>query len=274
MRLHQDICLPRVFAFALFVTSLLLGSSFAQAQFDERGEQKLVQLINQERSSRGLQPLAVDQRLTEAARKHTGLLAAHEALSHQFEGEPPLDVRIADENLPVDKEAENIARSNNVPSAHKDLMLSPPHRAAILDPNYNVVGVGVITNAGTVYVTEDFAHLPTEYSEPEADAALQRAIAAYAIAQGVSAPERKPQSQLRQMACTMALNDALINKKPAEIPGVQQVAVWTTLAPGELPSSVKGLQSRPLSSGYSLGTCFAPSVSHPGGVYWVVMIVY
>src|SRR5664279_2660817 len=72
----------------------------------------------------------------------------------------------------------------------------------------------------------------------------------------------------------MALNDALDNKKPAEIPGVQEVAVWTTFAPGKLPNSVKGLLAHPLSSGYSLGACFAPSVSHPGGVYWVVMIVY
>jgi uncharacterized protein YkwD len=244
------------------------------AKFDAAGEKQLVELTNQERTSHGLPPLAVDQRLTEAARRHTELLAAHETLSHQFEGEPPLDARLANESLPTDQEAENTALNNNVPTAHKALMLDPPHRASILNPNYNVVGVGVIRSGGQVYVTEDFAHLPTEYSEPEADAALQQAIEAYATAHGVPIPERKPQSQLRQMACTMALNDALINKKPAEIPGAQETAVWTTLAPGEIPSSVKGLLSHPLASGYSLGACFAPSVSHPGGVYWVVMIVY
>ena len=243
-------------------------------QFDPAGEKQLVELINQARTTHGLKPLAVDHRLTLAARKHTELLAAHKALSHQFDGEAVLQVRFADENLPSDRQAENVGFSDDVVSAHDGLMNSPPHRANILSPNYNVVGVAVIKSRGIVYVTEDFAHRPTEYSEPEADAVLQRAIDNYARANGAPVPERKAQSQLRQMACTMALNDALDDKKPSELPGVQEVAVWTTFAPGELPSNVKGLLLHPLPSGYSLGACFAPSVSHPGGVYWVVMIVY
>jgi uncharacterized protein YkwD len=273
MRPYQDLRLLRVFPFALLVTSLLVCPGLAQAQFDEGGEQQLVQLINQERTSQGLPPLTVDRRLTQAARKHTELMVEHKVLSHQFDGEPEMQVRFSDEDFPSDQEGENIGFNKDLPSAHKDLMHSPPHRANILDANYNVVGVGVIRNGRRVYVTEDFAHRPVEYSEPEADAVLQRAIDDYAKAHG-TAPARKPQSRLRQMACTMALNDALDNKKPAEIPGVQEVAVWTTFAPGKLPNSVKGLLAHPLSSGYSLGACFAPSVSHPGGVYWVVMIVY
>jgi uncharacterized protein YkwD len=274
MRPYQDLRLPRVFAFALFVTSLLVCPGPAQAQFDEGSEQQLVQLINQERTSQGLPPLTVDRRLTQAARKHTELMVEHKALSHQFDGEPEMQVRFSDEDFPSDQEGENIGFNKDLPSAHKDLMHSPPHRANILDANYNVVGVGVIRNGRRVYVTEDFAHRPTEYSEPEADAVLQRALEVYGTTHGMPAPVRKPQSQLRHMACDMALNDSLQNQKAAELPGVHEVAAWTTAAPGELPSSVKGLLSHPLPSGYSLGACFAPSVSHPGGVYWVVMIVY
>ena len=254
--------------------SLLLCPSPAKAQFDKEGGQQLVQLINQERASQGLPLLAVDQRLTQAARKHTDLMVEHKALSHQFDGEPTMEVRFADENLPSDQQAENVGFSDDAISAHHGLMNSLPHRANILNSNYNVVGVAVIRSGDHVYVTEDFAHRPVEYSEPEADAVLQRAIDDYARAHGTPAPVRKRQSRLRQMACTMALNDALDNKKPAEIPGAQEVAVWTTFAPGKLPNNVKGLLAHPLSSGYSLGACFAPSVSHPGGVFWVVMIVY
>ena len=272
-RPYQDLRLPRVFAFALLVTSLLVCPGLAQAQFDEGDEQQLVQLINQERTSQGLPPLTVDRHLTQAARKHTNLMVEHKALSHKFDGEPTMEIRFADENLPSDRQAENVGFSDDVISAHNALMNSAGHRANILNSNYNVVGVAVIRSGHHVYVTEDFAHRPVEYSEPEADAVLQRAIDDYAKAHG-TAPVRKPQSRLRQMACTMALNDALDNKKPAEIPGVQEVAVWTTFAPGKLPNGVKGLLAHPLSSGYSLGACFAPSVSHPGGVYWVVMIVY
>ena len=258
----------------LSVTSLLVCRGFAQAQFDQAGEQQLVQLVNQERANRGLPPLAVDQRLTQAARKHTELMAEHKALSHRFDGEPTMDLRFADENLRSDQQAENIALNEDVRSAHEALMGSPAHRASILNSNYNVVGIAVLRSGNHVYVTEDFAHRLTAYSEPEAEAVLQRAVENYATSHGMPAPKRKPQSQLRHMACDMALNDSLQGRKVADLLGVREVAAWTTAVPGELPSSAKELLSRPMSSGYSLGACFAPSVSQPGGVYWVVMVVY
>jgi uncharacterized protein YkwD len=129
-------------------------------QFDPAGEKQLVELINQERTKLRLQPLAMDPGLTQIARRHTELLVAHKALSHQFAGEPPLDVRFSDANLPADQEGENTAFDKSVPPAHKGLMNDPDHRDNILNPNYNAVGVGVIRSGGHVYVTEDFAHLP------------------------------------------------------------------------------------------------------------------
>jgi uncharacterized protein YkwD len=128
--------------------------------FDPAGEKQLVELINQERSKQRLQPLAVDPRLTHAAHKHTQLLVAHKTVSHQFEGEPPLDVRLANENLPSDQLGENTAVDRDLPSAHKGLMDDPDHRDNILNPNYDAVGVAVIRRGGQLYVTEDFARLP------------------------------------------------------------------------------------------------------------------
>jgi uncharacterized protein YkwD len=127
--------------------------------FDPAGEKQLVELINQERTKQRLQPLAVDPRLTHAARKHTELLVAHKTVSHQFEGEPSLDVRLANENLPSDQEGENTAVDQDVHSAHKGLMNDPDHRDNILNPNYNAIGVCVTKSGGRVFVTEDFAHV-------------------------------------------------------------------------------------------------------------------
>jgi hypothetical protein len=112
------------------------------------------------------------------------------------------------------------------------------------------------------------------YSEPETEAVLQDAIDKAAKSQGLSAPLRKPQPQLRQMACNMALNDALDNLGSAKLPGVSEVLVWTAGDPAKIPEGVETRLSRRLPSGYSLGACFAPSVSHPGGVYWVIMVTY
>jgi hypothetical protein len=274
VRIYPILCLPRTFAILLFVTALLGCRGFAQTQFDEAGAEQLVRLINQERAGRGLPPLAVDQGLTEAARKHTQLMVEHKAVSHQFDGEPPMEVRFADENLRSDQQAENIDLSRDVASSHKGLMHSAAHRANILSSNYNAVGVAVLRSGDHVYVTEDFARRLKSYSEPEADAILQRAVENYATSNGMPAPVRKPQSQLRNLACDMARNDSLQSQKVRDLPGVQAVAAWTTAVPGNLSSDAKELLSHPMSSGYSLGACFAPSVSQPGGIYWVVMVVY
>jgi uncharacterized protein YkwD len=271
--LYQNHGLTRVLTLVLFLTSLLMGRGAAQIKFDEAGEQQLVQLINQERTSQGLPPVEVDQHLAQAARKHTRLMAENKSLSHQVEGEATLPLRFADEDLHSDQQAENVSLSSNVTSAHKWFMLSPAHRANIMNSAYNVVGVAVLRSGDHVYVTEDFAHRLAAYSEPEADAALQRAVENYATAHGMRAPVRKPKPGLRHVACEMALNDSLQEQNAAELPGVETSAAWTTAVPGELPSSAKQLLSHPM-SGYALGACFAPSVSQPGGIYWVVMVVY
>ncbi len=253
---------------------LLPAVSRAQEQFDAAGEKQLVELINQERAAEGLSPLAVDERLTRAARRHTELMVKHGGLSHQFDGEPSLQTRAADENLRSDRLAENVGLEMDAPGIHAGFMNSPPHRANILNPNYNAIGVGVMRNGDRLYATEDFAHRLPDYSEPEADAVLQKAITSYAKSLGIPAPARKPQSAIHQMACDMALIDALDTGTPRSIAGVHRVLAWTATELEQLPDGVKTLVSQPLSGGYSLGVCFAPSVSHPGGAYWIVMVTY
>ncbi len=266
--------------FSLLVLALLVafpcGHSAAeqkQGHFDEAAERQLVQLINQSRLEAGLQALTVDQRLTEAARKHTVQMIQHKQLAHQYDDEQPLTLRFADENLRSEKQGENIAREIDVPNAHNSLMHSPGHRANILNPDYNAVGVGIVNTGHEIYVTEDFAQRMPDYSEHQADAVLQRTIERYTAEHHVPPAVRKPLKPLHEVACKMALNDSLDTNAVLANPGARNVAEWTTGDLGSLPSSAKGLLSQP-QGGYSLGVCFAPSVSHPGGVYWVVMVVY
>jgi uncharacterized protein YkwD len=127
--------------------------------FDPAGAKQLLDLISQVRVKQKLQPLVVDPRLTQAACKHTALLAAHKTASHQFEGEAPPDVRLANQNLSADQLGENTAVGPDLLSAHKGLMNDPDHRDVVLNPNYNSIGVCVVKSGGQVFVTEDFAHL-------------------------------------------------------------------------------------------------------------------
>jgi uncharacterized protein YkwD len=252
----------------------LAATAFPRAAVDADGAQQLLSLMNQERAKEGIAPLEANEQLARAARTHSQKMAEADELQHQLDGEEPLALRLGDENVRSDRDAENIALDNDVPNAHVMLMQSPLHRANILNPKFNAVGIGVVRNGNLVYVTEDFAHVYPNYSELEADAATQQAINDYVRAQHFPVPTRKPRAQLTNMACDMALDDKLDGEKARAVPGVTSAFAWTAEDLTKLPNSLKKILSQPLSSEYSLGVCFAPSVSNPGGIYWVVMVIY
>jgi uncharacterized protein YkwD len=244
------------------------------ARFDPSAEAQLLTLTNQARSHEGLAPLVVDQRLTQAARKHSALMEQQGLMEHQLPGEPPLQIRIANEAFPGNELSENIAMGNEgIVAAHDGFMHSPPHRRAILDPTYDTIGIGVLRDGEYIYVTEDFARKLPEYSEPQAEAAVQAAIDGYAKAHGIYTLVRRQQRDLRRMACNMPLQDRLQSDDALHLPGVRNVLAWTASDPAQLPKGIAQVLTRQ-TSGDALGACFAPSVSHPGGVYWIVLVTY
>jgi uncharacterized protein YkwD len=259
---------------AMTSLSTLPVAAQKQGRFDSAAGSQLVQLINQSRAEAGLPALLVDRRLTEAARKHTLRMTQHKELSHQYPDEEALPLRYADENLRSDKQAENIALEPDVPLAHDGFMHSPGHRANILNPDYNAIGVGVIDTGHEIYVTEDFARRMPDYSEHQADSSLQHAIERYASERKVPLPVRKSLGALHEIACKMALNDSLDTDAPWGVARPHSVAAWTANDLEKLPPNATGLLLQPQHSTYALGVCYAPSVSHPGGAYWVVMVFY
>ncbi len=130
-------------------------------------EAQLVQLINKTRSEKGLPPLDVDPRLTEAAREHTLLMVQNGALSHQFPGEPVLQDRFDAVKLPSDYAAENVAWDTSVIAAHQSLIGDPSHLRNILSAQAGVVGVAVIRSGDHVFITEDFAHIMAPDPPPQ-----------------------------------------------------------------------------------------------------------
>jgi uncharacterized protein YkwD len=262
----------------LLLVSLLVSltfPAFAQDPIDTAGEQQLLALINQERAKEGVSLLTLDERLTRAARKHSQLMIDRDTLSHQLPGEDPLLLRLTAQNVRTDHDGENIALNGDVASAHVALMESPKHRANILSPQFNMVGIGVVRTGDLVYITEDFAHVMPNYSDFEADAAAQQAITDYSRSLGLPVPQRKARTQLTRMACDMARNDKLDSAQvPHEVPGVTSAVAWTATDLSVLPPGAKRILSQPVGSGYSLGVCFATSTSQPGGVYWLLLVVY
>jgi uncharacterized protein YkwD len=155
------------------VALVLLTCAAAGAQ--SSAEKQLFDLINREREKVGASKLEWNDGLAEAALKHSRLLDQHEALSHQFAGEPELQERVGATGVRFNSVAENVAMAPEVETAHAGLMESPGHRANILNHGYNAVGISVIQHGRQLFVTQDFAHIVVSYSEKQfRDAVITR----------------------------------------------------------------------------------------------------
>jgi len=173
-----------------------------------------------------------------------------------------------------DHDAENIALGGSLAEIHLRLMQSPPHRANILNPSFDSVGIGIVHEGELIYVTEDFAHALPVYSAMEADAAAQQTIGQYARLQRLPVPTRKIHVDLSKFACDMARNDKLEVSNAQAATGARSGIAWTAPDLTQLPAGAKKTLSQPMLSGYALGVCFAPSATYPSGVYWLVMVIY
>ncbi len=125
---------------------------------DAAAEQQLLDLANQSRREAGIPLLRTDAGLNNAARAHARLMIERQQLSHRFDGEPPLMLRLLGTGLHADHVGENVAFNANAEKAFAALMQSPPHRRNLLDPDFNSAGFAAFWSDRRLYVVQDFAH--------------------------------------------------------------------------------------------------------------------
>ena len=243
----------------------------SDGQPDADDERQLLQMVNQERSKLGIPELKLDDRLTAAARQHSQLMGRNRSISHQFTGEASLPKRLAATGLRFNTDAENVAFDQTIENAHAGLMLSPGHRANILNPDYNAIGIGVVEQGDLIYITEDFAHRLPFYSDSEAE---DRVATAFEHLNELHPVKRLRNDALRSVACDMGKAGELDTRRALSLPNVSAAVTFTASEPDQLPSSAVKIRNQPTTSTYAVGACFAASTNYPTGVYWVVMIFY
>lgn len=139
-------------------------------------EQYLFSAANEERMQRGLQPLHWDDTLYRAAQRHAGEMAARESISHQYPGEPDLAGRGRAAGARFSVISENVAEALNAPMIHDAWMHSADHRANLLDPRVNSVGISVQRRNGQLYAVEDFDRTVENLSYSEQELAVVRLL--------------------------------------------------------------------------------------------------
>ncbi|RJQ38399.1 hypothetical protein C4559_01235 [Candidatus Microgenomates bacterium] len=134
-----------------FLTVKPEGDEFVKLNFktentsiDQEAERKMLELVNKERTSRGLNPLEFDESLRDVARKHSEDMFKRGYFSHYTpEGVSPFD-RMAKANIVFISAGENLALAPNVDLAMQGLMNSPGHKANILSQDFGTIGIGVV----------------------------------------------------------------------------------------------------------------------------------
>jgi hypothetical protein len=142
----------RLWTLALTVT-LVATSALAQ----QSPEQQVMDLANADRAQHGLPPFKWDPALAQAAAEHAQLMVQQPALSHQYPGEPDLVARAGAAGAHFRSIAENVALAPSPQGLEQEWMNSAPHRANLLNPAMNVIGVGLVKRGGNYYAVEDFA---------------------------------------------------------------------------------------------------------------------
>jgi len=235
-------------------------------------EQDLLQLANQSRHQAGAGPLTLDAGLSQAARIHALAMLEARQLSHQFSGEPALPDRLAKlTNLQLDQEGENVALDYSAADGHAHLMHSPPHRANLLNPAYNVVGLGVVRSGDRLYIVQDFGHAVPSYSADEVKDHVAAAVAETRRRSGMRKLPRHDFADVDQYACSMAHADKLGTQPVRNLAKQFTVLTYTSLQPDVLPDgTTHAITSRYLRS-FSVGACYARTNTYPTGVYWIVL---
>jgi uncharacterized protein YkwD len=150
---------------AIFVLGAALAPPAATAgshgaSLNQR-ERSLLSVVNEVRTSHGLRPLRVDGALTRAARSYTATMLRTDVFAHG-----DMFGRLVQSGARGPRYGENLAWGTGSHATARRVvrgwMASPGHRANLLRPGWNRIGLGALKGnflgyAGATVFTADFA---------------------------------------------------------------------------------------------------------------------
>jgi uncharacterized protein YkwD len=149
-------------------------------------EQEMLALVNAERAKVGVDPLTFDDNLNSSAENHSGWMLENDIFNHTgVDGTNPQD-RAEDagyvfegtyavgENIGWQSTRGEPGLSDDIIEVHEGLMNSPSHRAAILNPLFTEIGIGIEDGDffidgrewDSVMVTQNFGTTEAEDNTP------------------------------------------------------------------------------------------------------------
>ena len=242
----------------------------------EQLEDKLLLLVNQERSGRGLSELRFDPLLRAMARAHSRKMIAENRLAYDFPGYKGLDERASGAGLYFSKIGENVAKSETfvIRFFHEALLASPEHRENILDKDFTHLGVGIGISGAAYFVTQEFGSLFVPVAREDVEREMEKKLMVHFNGRMVL-PESAANGQ-REL-CRRSSELFLQGQAPLALPESLGSASILTLNFTDLEAGflrilgeIQGM--RPLY--WSLGVTFGRSPRNPGGTYALSLLLF
>ncbi len=250
------------------------GAEVKAAEAIPQMERQIFELANQERAKAGVPPLKWNNNLAIAARLHANEMAKRNELSHQFKAEADMSARLADQGARFDSAAENIGLADAMEELHLGWMRSPPHRANLLNPRYDQMGVGIARAGDRLYATQDFAHSVAKFSPDQAE---DEVIAAYRkVRESLRslATQLSSDKSLRSSACSDQTSAAIPASDGSGMLGGRVVFNYTTSDLNEIPSNLrKRLGDRNVKA-IKVGACPRQDTARGFSSYRVITVLY
>jgi uncharacterized protein YkwD len=250
----------RPLLFLLAFAILASPTQFALAQTEASPEQTLLQLANRDRTAHNLPPLRWDDALAKAARAHLQWVIRNPGeLLHQYPGEPDLITRGANAGARFGTIAENIGGHGENPAALQQIwMTTPTHRANLLDPKLNVVGIAVVENQGLLFAVEDFGR-DVPALTPDA---VEHQVAKLLQARGF--PPAASNADART-TCTMSQGQA----------GTPKLVIqWDGSDISQLPDALVQQLDRSKYTSAAVGACPSKQTSQQFTTYHIAVLLY
>ena len=142
---------------------------------------RLFVLTNEARVSAGLPQLKWDPILANAAMGHCARMVTEGPLSHRYDGEPDLTARAGLAGAHFSIVEENIAVGPNPEIIHQGWLDSSEHRANLLNPAIDRVGLAVVASGELIFAVADYELAVPVMTQTEVEAAFAQLLRARQI---------------------------------------------------------------------------------------------
>jgi len=211
---------------------------------------RIFALANEARVQAGVGRLDWDPALADAALQHCLRMAAEGPISHQYNGEPDLSTRTAQTGAHYSVIGENVAMGPSADTIHEEWMHSPGHRANLLSPDVDRVGIAVVAGHGSLYAVADYSRAVEQLNATQVEARVAALVRARGVAilrdpslarAACATDEGVPRSESGPMArFVMRWQDADLTVLPQALTERLASGNYRQAAVGSCPAQVTG----------------------------------